>query len=69
MSQSVAGGIVNTSGGGMGNPGGLAGGRIGDETRELEGGVKVVDMLMVQMMREDVLVSGLYVVWMAVGFC
>ena len=68
-SWSVAGEIVNSSGGGMGSPGGLAGVRIGDETSEFERGVEVVDMLMVRMMRGGVWVLSLYVVLMAVGFC
>ena len=68
-SWSVAGGMVSSSGGGMGNPGGLAGARTGDETREFERGVEMVDMLMVRMMRGGVWVSTLYMVLIAVGFC
>ena len=52
----------------MGNPGGLAGARTGDETREFERGVDVVDISMVRIVRGDVWLLVLYVVLMAVGF-
>jgi hypothetical protein len=64
----VAEGIVNSRGGGIGNPGGLAGARTGEEVSEYERGVDVVDMLMVRMMRGGELKSALYVVLIAVGF-
>jgi hypothetical protein len=60
--------MVSSSGGGIGNPGGLAGARTGEEMSEFERGVDVLDMVIVRMMRGGVLRSGLYAVLMAVGF-